>query len=140
MEKKVILVSHGKLSEGMMNSVQMIVGQNEELSCYGLMQGKHYSEIVTDIENKIKEKPETEFIIIGDLYGGSVCNGCTALTKYENVKLITGMNIGLVIGILLASAPVTDEMILEEINNAKDGIKYISPEFIASKAKTEEFF
>lgn len=37
MEKKVILVSHGKLSEAMMHSVQMIIGKNEALSCYGIM-------------------------------------------------------------------------------------------------------
>ena len=35
--KKIILVSHGKLSEGMLHSVQMIIGKNEDLSCMGMM-------------------------------------------------------------------------------------------------------
>lgn len=142
MKKRVILVSHGELSKGMMNSVQMIVGQNEELFSYSLMPGKHYAEIVESIENEVKENKDTQFIIIADLYGGSVCNGCTALVKYENVKLISGMNIGLVIGMLLASAPVTDEYIALELNSSKEGIKYISNDFIKEQLsdKCEEFF
>ena len=41
MEKKIILVSHGKLSKGMAHSVQMISGENEALSYYGMMPGEH---------------------------------------------------------------------------------------------------
>jgi mannose/fructose-specific phosphotransferase system component IIA len=36
---KMILISHGKLSEGMAYSAQMIAGQNPDLSYYGLMPG-----------------------------------------------------------------------------------------------------
>lgn len=36
---KLILISHGKLSEGMAYSAQMIAGENENLSYYGLMPG-----------------------------------------------------------------------------------------------------
>ena len=142
MKKKVILVSHGELSKGMMNSVQMIVGQNEDLTSYSLMPGKHYAEIVECIEMQVKENTDTQFIILADLYGGSICNGCTSLVKYENVKLISGMNIGLVIGMLLASAPVTDEDINMEINNTKEGIKYISNNFIKEQSSEngEDFF
>ena len=61
------MVSHGELSKGMMNSVQMIVGQNEELFSYSLMPGKHYAEIVESIENEVKENKDTQFIIIADL-------------------------------------------------------------------------
>ena len=35
-KKKVILISHGNLSAGMMNSVGMIIGETKDLSCYGL--------------------------------------------------------------------------------------------------------
>ena len=52
------------------------------------------------------------------------------------------MNIGLVIGMLLASAPVTDEYIALELNSSKEGIKYISNDFIKEQLsdKCEEFF
>ena len=142
MEKKVILVSHGKLSEGMMHSVQMIIGKNEALSCYGMMPGEHYSLIVEAIEKEAKANPETQYIIIADLFGGSVCNGCTSLTDLSNVKLISGMNIGLVIEMVLAPAPVSDEMIAGGLESCKEGITHVSNDLVKSQSDNsdENFF
>lgn len=142
MEKKVILVSHGKLSEGMMHSVQMIIGKNESLACYGMMPGEHYSLIVDVIEKEAKANPETQYIIIADLFGGSVCNGCTSITDLSNVKLISGMNMGLVIEMVLAPAPVSDEMIAEGLESCKQGITHVSNDLVKSQSDNldENFF
>lgn len=142
LKKKVILVSHGKLSEGMMHSIQMIIGKNEAISCYGMMPGEHYSTIVDAIKVDAKANPETQYIIIADLFGGSVCNGCTSLTDLPNVKLISGMNMGLVIEIVLAEAPVSDEMIAEGIKNCKEGITHVSNHLVKlqSDNSDETFF
>lgn len=142
MEKKVILVSHGKLSEGMMHSVQMIIGKNEALSCYGMMPGEHYSLIVEAIEKEAKANPETQYIIIADLFGGSVCNGCTSLTDLSNVKLISGMNMGIVIEMVLAEAPVSDEIIAGSLESCKEGITHVSNDLVKSQSynSDENFF
>lgn len=142
LEKKVILVSHGKLSEGMMHSIQMIIGKNEAVSYYGMMPGEHYSTIVEAIEVEVKTNMETQYVIIADLFGGSVCNGCTSLTNLPNVKLISGMNMALVIEMVLAPAPVDDEMIAEAIENCKEGIKNVSTNFVNSQNNNsdENFF
>lgn len=142
LDKKVILVSHGKLSEGMMHSAQMIIGKNEELSCYGMMPGEHYSTIVDEIEVEAKANPETQYVIIADLFGGSVCNGCTSLTGLPNVKLISGMNMALVIEMVLASAPISDEMITDAIGSCKEGIINVSQNFASSQNNNsdENFF
>lgn len=136
-------MSHGKLSEGMMHSTQMIIGKNESLSCYGMMPGEHYSTIVEAIEVDAKANPKTQYIIIADLFGGSVCNGCTSLTDLPNVKLISGMNMGLVIEMVLAEAPVSDEMITKGIENCKEGIKHVSNDLAKSQGDDnldENFF
>lgn len=137
-----ILVSHGKLSAGMMHSVQMIVGKSEDLSCYSMMPGEHYSAIVNAIEAKAKADSKTQYIIIADLFGGSVCNGCTSLINLPNVKLISGMNMGLVIAMLLAEAPVSDELIASCIEESKMGIINVTSEFIKSQndVSDEKFF
>lgn len=142
LKKKVILVSHGKLSEGMMHSVQMIIGKNESLSCYGMMPGEHYSTIVDKIEMQAKENPKIQYVIIADLFGGSVCNGCTSLTDLPNVKLISGMNMAIVIEMVLAQAPVSDEMIDEGIENCKEGITHVSKDLVKSQGDNsdESFF
>lgn len=119
MDKKMILVSHGKLSAGMLHSVQMIVGENPDISCMGMMPGEHYQPMVDEVERLLKENPDTQYLVVADLLGGSVCNGMTALTDYPNMKLIAGMNMGLVINLLLAPGALSDEEIDAKINEAK---------------------
>lgn len=141
LKKKVILVSHGKLSEGMMHSIKMIIGNNEALSCYGMMPSEHYSKIVDAIEVDVKANLGTQYIIIADLFGGSVCNGCTSLTNLPNVKLISGMNMGLVIEMVLAEAPISDEMIAEGIKNSREGIIHVSNHLVKLQSNNlDDFF
>lgn len=120
MDKKIILVSHGKLSAGMLHSVQMIVGENADLSCMGMLPGEHYQPMVDAVEQQLKEHPDTQYIVVADLLGGSVCNGMTTLTGYPNMKLVAGMNMGLVIGLLLTPGALSDEEIDARIMEAKD--------------------
>lgn len=142
MDKKIILVSHGKLSKGMAHSVQMISGENEALSYYGMMPGEHYSTIVESIKQQAKENPDTQYIVIADLLGGSVCNGCTELVAMKNVKLISGMNMALILDLVFAEAPITDEMIEESLENGKAGIQQVKPEALVSEQTddAEDFF
>ena len=120
MDKKIILVSHGQLSAGMLHSMQMIVGENPDISCMGMLPGEHYQPMVDAVEQQLKEHPDTQYIVVADLLGGSVCNGMTALTGYSNMKLVAGMNMGLVVNLLLAPGALTDEEIDVLINEAKD--------------------
>ena len=120
MDKKIILVSHGKLSAGMLHSVQMIVGENPDTSCMGMLPGEHYQPMVDEVERLLKENPDTQYIVVADLLGGSVCNGMTALTGYPNMKLVAGMNMGLVINLLLSPGALMDDEIDAKIQEAKD--------------------
>ena len=120
MNKKIILVSHGKLSAGMLHSVQMIVGENPDVSCMGMLPGEHYQPMVDEVERQLKENPDTQYIVVADLLGGSVCNGMTTLTGYPNIKLIAGMNMGLVISLILSPGALSDEEIDAKILEAKD--------------------
>lgn len=142
MDKKIVLVSHGKLALGMKNSLQMIIGENENILCYSLMPGEHYQYIVDDIEKHLINNPNTQYVVIGDLLGGSVCNGLSALVQYSNLKLITGMNMGLVIELLFSSAPITDDEIAQKIEVCKNGIVHISSEYLNKEDKDsfDDFF
>mgnify|MGYP000311406251 CR=1 FL=1 len=137
-EKKVILASHGKLSEGMMHSVQMIAGKNKDLSCMGMMPGEHYQPMVDEVERQVKENPDTQYIIITDLFGGSVCNGMTMLAGYPNVRLLAGMNMGLVINVLLTPGALDDQTLAEIIRESREALMQVQP--VETAAENEEDF
>ncbi|MEG0277467.1 MAG: hypothetical protein RR630_10610 [Coprobacillus sp.] len=142
MNKKIILVSHGNLSNGMLHSLQMIIGENEALSSYSMLPGEHYSVVSDQVELLAKQNPNTQYIIIADLLGGSVCNGCIPLIQEPNVKLVSGMNMGLVIELLFAPSPMSDEDIDEKIKLCKEGITQISAQYIEkqNESSDDEFF
>ena len=121
-KKKVILISHGNLSAGMMNSVGMIIGEIKDLSCYGLQPGEMPETIAEAIEAKIDAQPDIQFIILADLLGGSVSNAVSRLSLRENVHLVNGMNMGLVIGILLHQGILSQNELDQLIDEAKSGM------------------
>ena len=121
-KKKVILISHGNLLAGMMNSVGMIIGETKDLSCYGLQPGEMPETIAEAIEAKIDAQPDTQFIILADLLGGSVSNAVSRLSLRENVHLVNGMNMGLLIGILLHQGILSQSELDLLIDEAKSGM------------------
>ena len=121
-KKKVILISHGNLSAGMRNSVGMSIGETKDLSCYGLQPGEMPETIAEAIEAKIDAQPDTQFIILADLLGGSVSNAVSRLSLRENVHLVNGMNMGLVIGILLHQGILSQSELDQLIDEAKSGM------------------
>ena len=123
---KVILASHGKLSEGMYDSVKMIIGNVDHLSFYGLKEGQDNNEIAKAIESFILERREDTYVIVCDLLGGSVSNAVSRLSVLDNVYVINGMNMGLVISLLLENGKLDEERINELIDESKTGINLVS--------------
>lgn len=121
-EKKIILISHGELCKGMLQSTQMIVGLNDSITAYSMMPGEHYSVVSEEVGKLANANPQTQYIVVGDLMGGSICNGVVEHLDKPNIRLITGMNMGLVIELLLSPDPLTDEEIEKKVESAKEGI------------------
>lgn len=94
--QKYYLLEQGKLSEGMLHSIQMIVGEIPDVSCIEMLQGKYNQQPVDAVEKKLKENLDIQYIVIADLFGGRVCNVMSLVTGYPNMKMVAGMNMGLV--------------------------------------------
>lgn len=137
---KIILISHGDLSKGMAQAAQMIIGKKTNLSYYGLYPGEHPSEIISMIKNKAISSKESNYIVVADIVGCSVCNAAMELLNLENVKVISGMNLSLIINLLLSSE-ISDEILNEKITNAQNGIKLFSSTIVIKENNDEnEFF
>lgn len=127
MKKELILASHGKLAEGMRNTLEMIIG-DIPISCttYCLFPGHHPDEFEKEIEQRVKMNSTTEFNIIADLYGASVCTSLSRLSQYTNVHLFSGMNLNLVLSLTLEYPEMLTEKDLDEIiDRAKHGINIV---------------
>lgn len=137
---KIILVSHGDLAKGMAQSAQMITGTNANLSYYGFYPGQHPSEMINEIRNKVINNEKDNFIVIADIFGGSVFNTAIELLELKNVKVLSGMNLSLIVNLLL-STKIADKDLEEKIIKAKADIKLFSNiETIKEYEDENEFF
>lgn len=105
---RLILASHGSLASGMKSAVQMITGSDYGICCYDLDQYKDPQIIKSSIQKETSLHQDQQFIILTDLYGGSVNNALLELALSDNTVVATGMNLGMVLSILLdeSSSPM----------------------------------
>ena len=124
--REVILASHGKFAEGIEDSVTMIIGKQENLKTFGMRPGESAADFAEVIKKEILEKPDTEFVILTDLYGASVCAAMSFLSEYPNVKVFSGMNLGMVLDILTDTG--TEANADAWVEEARTGIREVKIE------------
>ncbi|MBM7711180.1 PTS sugar transporter subunit IIA [Enterococcus xiangfangensis] len=109
---KIIVTSHGDFCQGILDSYQMIAGENPHLRSISLTDAgiKDFSERFNKL---LKEFESEEVLILTDIKGGTPYNEAYSyyLLHEERVRVIAGMNLPMVIEIgpnLLNSSSLAD--------------------------------
>lgn len=123
--RKVILMSHGNLAEGILQSLEMIVGKQPQMLAISA-----YLTPEENLEESIQTLLETtpaddELIIVTDLFGGSVNNCCMLHLGDPRVHILSGMNLSMLAE--LVAYPDTEDIstVLQNACDAgRNGIRY----------------
>lgn len=112
--KKIILASHHTFAAGLKDTVNYI--------CPDMADIKAISAYISNkpVEDEIKETIESfatndQILVFTDLLGGSVNQAFVKYLADNNVELITGMNLPVVMSLIMTP---NDEVTESEINNA----------------------
>lgn len=139
-----ILASHGSLATGMLSAINMICGKDTRISAYDLNNYHSPDEILEILTEIVKNNTDTNIYILTDVLGGSVQNALLHLAVYENVGIITGMNLGLVLSLLTNSDECTlQEKAKKAIEDSVPSIQFFSRERLmmelGENGKEDEF-
>ena len=137
---KVIAVSHGSFSKGLVESVQMLVGEQEDLTAYGLYPENTVESLTEELERELKAVPEGEEILfLTDLFHGSPFNAVVSLMRDYKFHHITGVNLPLAITILLErdSAASAEELCRKIESMAAETVLYVNKLFEEEKEDEE---
>lgn len=128
--KNIILASHGNLSQGMFETVKMIVGDiANSIKVYNMYPGDTAEDFARNLSKEIENNATDEYVILTDLFGASVCTALSKLTVYDNVTLFSGMNINIVLEVLLSYPEnLTNSDKERLIETARDGIQLVQIE------------
>jgi fructoselysine and glucoselysine-specific PTS system IIA component len=125
--RKFLIAAHGTLPEGIQSSLEIIMGSLENVFLIQAYVGENKS-LKEEIDSVLEHiNNEDELIVFTDLMGGSVTNQILQYALKENVYIISGFNLPLLLEVLLAdpSSPVL-EVIETGINNARNQIVFVN--------------
>lgn len=92
----IFICTHGRFGEELIRSAEMIAGESENVYSFSLLPGMAPEDYKALVEAKLKEAPSQVLCLI-DLFGGTPCNICAALSKDYDLQIVTGVNLGMYI-------------------------------------------
>lgn len=138
MNDRIILVSHLGLATGMKKALEFIVGEQPQLHAVELDEEgiEHFKKKLSLLPNDSQFKST---IIVSDIPSGSP--GATAYSYFAesgDVRLVSGMNLPLVLDLVLSSElKQTEDLLTDAITSAKETIQDYT---IHSNGETEDDF
>lgn len=129
---KVIAVSHGSYSKGLLDSVQMLVGEQENFVAYGLFPEQTVAALTEQLEKEVEQTPDGEEILfLTDLFHGSPFNVVVSLMRNHQFHHITGINIPLAVEVMMGryADKGAEEICREILKAAPDTVKYVNQLF-----------
>jgi mannose/fructose-specific phosphotransferase system component IIA len=125
--RKFLIATHGAFAKGAKSALDIIAGEMDNVF---LIQA--YLDDSRPVEDELEDVLATitdndELIIFTDLLGGSVNNIMLRNALRENVHIVSGFNLPLLIEIVLSDADTPAiEVIEDAINNAKGQMVYVN--------------
>ena len=136
--RKFLIATHGSFAQGVKSSLDIIMGKIENIfliEAYVTENKTIEDELNTVLENI---NAEDELIVFTDLMGGSITNQILRQAWRENIHIVSGFNLPLLIDVLLADTdtPITDT-IETSIINAREQIVYVN-KLITEKQENDD--
>ncbi len=90
----ILVVSHGRLAEALISSVQFLVGNLKRIRGISIWPRDKKEEIQDRIQKGIHEVDEGDgVVILTDLLGGTPTNLSLSIPGNKNVEVVTGVNL-----------------------------------------------
>ena len=119
---KILVIGHGRFAEGVKSAAQIIVGDLSEVT----FMNTYVDDIDCHVELDKYFSNNTNILVLTDLFGGSVNQAIMQYITKENIEIITGVNIPLVLEILLSNITGKNLDIREIVSNAKEQIMFVN--------------
>ena len=130
---QVVLASHGRLAEGMKDTLGIILGELPDLTTL-------CAYVDPDVTKDVlaRKVPGEEMLVVTDLFGGSVNNEFMAALAENDFTLICGMNMPLLVEILSDANP-DPAAIRAAVDSCKDSIMVCNDLLDAGQDCGEDF-
>ena len=135
--KKFLFATHGTLATGMKSTLELLIGNTADITCL--------TAYVNNVDEQLKVyfsevSDEDQVIVCTDLMGGSVNQKVVPYAQKENVFLIAGFNLPLILELAMNEDKVTKEELLDSIEESRKNMMLVQVEIPEGKKEDEEEF
>lgn len=129
---KILLATHGKMAEGILDAANLIMGKQQDIICLSLKEDDSIDEFSNEFKNHVtklqNESPDQEVLVLVDLFGASPFNSSLIIyQEFEKVDVVTGLNLPMLLEVLLNRNFMSlSELVILAEKSAKDGVKVLS--------------
>ncbi len=96
----ILIVSHGRLGEELVNAAELILGKIEAIDSVSITQAVESEKLIRLISKKIKELDDGDgVLILTDMFGGTPCNISLPFLEKGRVEVLAGVNLPMIIAI-----------------------------------------
>ncbi|MCD6311684.1 MAG: PTS sugar transporter subunit IIA [Elusimicrobia bacterium] len=128
---RVIIAAHGDFASHLLNSAENLLGRVEGVSALNFMQHQSTGELVDELKNRLKNHEGEDVVILTDFLGGSPCNCACRFMDRDNVRIISGVNLPMLIEIMLKKEKMPPEKLCADvIKAARDSIEDVCAKFL----------
>ena len=125
--KKILVVSHGYLADGIKSSVGILTGNQDLITAVNAyVDESDYTPRIQEFIDSVA--PEDDAVIFTDIYGGSVFQKVALLEpEKKGIVHVTGVNLAAVIEALIRTDPLTPEVMDEIVSGASALMQRVKP-------------
>lgn len=123
----VIIGTHGSAAEQLLKTTEMILGEQENVSFIDFIPGENAENLVKKYQEKrLQLDCSKGLLFLVDMWGGSPFNAANQIaTDDENIEIVTGINIPMLIELFMArdDDPSMQELVDIALSSGQSGIK-----------------
>lgn len=123
----IILTGHGNFATGVLSSLKLIAGEQENLIGVDFREGDSTEVLEENLNCAISNLNTDEILVLSDLAGGSPFKVSVLLSQKlenKNIRVLAGTNLGMLLEVSLCRDGMTADDLLEfAINSGNNSIK-----------------
>lgn len=126
----IILTSHGKMAEGMLDSAKLFYGNDlKQIEAVSLTSDQSADDFADTLQQSISHVDSGDgVIVLADLFGGTPCNKAISCIQ-NHIHLISGMNLSLLLEILGTRENAQAFDLESVLQAAKDNMMHVNELF-----------
>ncbi len=125
MDARFVVCGHGGFGSGLHEALRLLCGDDERVASLDFKEGDSFEELAERMAELVDEAPDVPTVICTDVQGGSPFKA-SVLTgmRRDNVRLVTGTNFPLLMGLVFPAEETgdVDKLVAGALSAARDAL------------------